>query len=397
MTETDVSLPEWPLKRTCPFSPPPDFRDLRDGPPRLVRHRGGLAWLISRHEDVRQALADPRMSSDDQQPNFPHRIMVPPWPRINSFWRMDQPEHGRLRHMVMPEFTARRTREMRPLVRELVDELLDQMADLPRPVDFATAFAVQLPCLVIARIFGVPDEDIAFFKQQSALILAQDRGPEVPLAAYQAMSDYLGELARAKARRPGDDLISRLAVEYGAAGELTHDDLVGIVRLMIIAGHETTANLLGLTVLALLRHPAQLAELRADAGLVHQVIEEALRYWSISQDNIVRVAAEDLSIGGADIAKGDGVIISIPSANHDESEYPDPGRFDIHRDTKNHVAFGLGPHYCPGAPLARLELEIALPALFERFPGLRLAKDVEELSFREGALVYAVDGMLLTW
>ncbi|GAA3075547.1 hypothetical protein GCM10020000_70940 [Streptomyces olivoverticillatus] len=119
--------------------------------------------------------------------------------------------------MVMPEFTARRTREMRPLVRELVDELLDQMADLPRPVDFATAFAVQLPCLVIARIFGVPDEDIAFFKQQSALILAQDRGPEVPLAAYQAMSDYLGELARAKARRPGDDLISRLAVEYGAA------------------------------------------------------------------------------------------------------------------------------------------------------------------------------------
>ncbi|MGW5695074.1 cytochrome P450 [Streptomyces asiaticus] len=397
MSEVDVQIPDWPLQRTCPFSPPPAYKELRQGPPRLVRHRGGLAWLISRHEDVREALADPRMSSDDQQPNFPHRILLPPWPRVNSFWRMDQPEHGRLRHMAMPEFTARRTRELRPRVQNLVDELLDAMAEMPQPVDFAQAFAVQLPCLVIARIFGVPDGDIAFFKEQTGLILAQDRGPEAPLAAYEAMSEYLGDLTRRKAKEPGDDLISRLVHDYQNKGLLTHDDLVGIVRLMIIAGHETTANLLGLTVLALLSHPDQLAELTADPGIAPKVVEEALRYWSISQDNIVRVAADDLVIGGARVAKGDGVIISIPSANHDERFFPDPEHFDIHRDTKNHVAFGLGPHYCPGAPLARLELELALPALFARFPGLRLAVDVDDLSFREGALVYAVDGLLLSW
>ncbi len=393
----NVATYEWPLKRTCPFSPPPDFDTLRKIPPVRVKVRDQEAWLITRHEDVRRALIDLRMSSDDQQPNFPHRILVPPWPRINSFWRMDQPEHGRLRSMVMSEFTAHRTRQLRPRVQQLIGELLDQMAELPRPVDFASAFAIQLPCLVIARIFGVPDEDVLFFKEQSSGILAQDRGPDVPLIAYKAMSDYLGELARAKAREPADDLISRLAVDYLAKGELTHDDLVGIVRLMIIAGHETTANLLGLSVLALLLHPDQLAEMRERPELVQGTVDEALRYWSISQDNIVRVAAEDIEIGGTTIPKGDGVIISIPSANHDDTVFSDPATFDIHRNAKSHVAFGAGPHFCPGAPLARLELELALPALFERFPDLHMEGTVDDLSFREGALVYAVDGLRLNW
>ncbi len=397
MVDTEAPIMDWPMQRTCPFAPPPEMTELRGTAPRLVRHREGIAWVITRFEDVRKALSDARLSADDQQPNFPRRIQVPHVPRLQSFWRMDDPEHARLRRMLTPEFTARATRANRPRVEQLVAELLDDVARQPRPVELVTTFTVKLPAMVIARMFGVPDEDLMWFVEQSQLLLAQDSGPEVPIAAFQAMTAYLEKLAAERAGEPRDDLISRLTVDYSAKGELPVDDLVAMARLMLIAGHETTANQIALSVIALLRHPDQLAALLADPTLMPGFVEETMRYWSIAQDNIVRVAADDLEIGGARIAKGDGVILSIPGANHDPSVYPDPERFDIRRQARQNVAFGSGPHFCPGAPLARLEVEIAISRLFERFPDLRLAEDENDISFRDRTLVYGVKRLLVTW
>lgn len=178
------------------------------------------------------------------------------------------------------------------------------------------------------------------------------------------MTKFLDELVAQRSAEPREDLISRLATRYVRAGELTHEELVAMARFILVAGHETTAHQISLSVLSLLRDPAQLAELRADESLFKPAVEELLRYWSISQDNQVRAAVAEVELGGATIRKGDGVIVAIPAANHDESVYPGADRVDIHRDAAGHLAFGFGAHLCPGASLARMELEVCLKALF---------------------------------
>lgn len=397
MPDTLDPLPAWPMPRSCPYAPPDAYAELRERPPLRVRIRGGEAWLVTRHADVRRVLNDHRFSADDQQPGFPIRIQLPPEPGVMSFSRMDDPEHGRLRRMAMTEFTARRTRALRPEVELLVEQLLDELAAGPRPVDLVANFAVRLPSLVIARMLGVPEEDEADFTEQSRVILSQEAGPEETYAAFVEMSQFLDRLVAQRTATPRDDLISRLATRYVASGELTHEDLVAMARFILVAGHETTAHQISLSVLSLLRDPDQLAELRADPGLFKPAVEELLRYWSISQDNQVRAAVDDVELSGARIRKGDGVIVAIPAANHDESVYPGAARLDIRRDASGHLAFGFGAHLCPGASLARMELEVCLSALFTRFPTLRLAVPPQEVRFRENTIVYGLEELPVTW
>ena len=390
-------LPDWPMPRSCPYAPPDAYAPLRDEAPSRVRIRGGEAWLVTRHADVRQVLNDNRFSADDQQPGFPIRIQLPPEPGVMSFSRMDDPEHGRLRRMALTEFTARRTRALRPEVELLVEGLLDELARGPKPVDLVANFAIRLPSLVIARMLGVPERDEADFTEQSQVILSQEAGPEETYAAFVAMTRFLDGLVAQRIAEPRDDLISRLATRYVSAGELTHEELVAMARFILVAGHETTAHQISLSVLSLLRDPAQLAELRADESLFKPAVEELLRYWSISQDNQVRAAVAEVELGGATIRKGDGVIVAIPAANHDESVYPGADRVDIHRNAAGHLAFGFGAHLCPGASLARMELEVCLKALFTRFPGLRLAVAPEDVRFRENTIVYGLQELPVTW
>lgn len=402
MTETESpptvsALPDWPMPRSCPMLPPDAYAALREGPPSKVRLRDGEAWLITRYDDVRAALVDQRLSSDDQRPNFPLRIQLPPEPRIQSFFRMDQPEQGRLRRMAMTEFTARRTKMMRPAVEQLVAELLDDLAASAKPADLVECFTLKLPSLVIARLLGVPDSDEKSFTAQSRMILSQEATPEQTYAAYVEMSQYIDQLTTLREQDPQDDLLSRLAVQFVSTGELSHEDLVAMARFFLIAGHETTANQLSLSVISLLENPDQLADLRANPALMESAVEELLRYWSISQDNIVRVAIEDLELGGAQIRDGDPVVIALNGADHDERYFPGAASLDIRRDARHHVAFGYGPHLCPGAPLARLEMTVGLSELFRRFPNLRLAVDVSELSFRQNTLVYGINRLPVTW
>ncbi|MFH8337807.1 cytochrome P450 [Streptomyces sp. AM6-12] len=391
------TLPDWPMPRSCPYGPPDAYAELRGQAPSRVRIRGGEAWLVTRHADVRQVLNDNRFSADDQQPGFPIRIQLPPEPGVMSFSRMDDPEHGRLRRMALTEFTARRTRALRPEVELLVEGLLDELARGPKPVDLVANFAIRLPSLVIARMLGVPEQDEADFTEQSQVILSQEAGPEETYAAFTAMTEFLDGLVARRTAEPRDDLISRLATKYVGTGELSHQELVAMARFFLVAGHETTAHQISLSVLSLLRDPAQLAELRADESLFKPAVEELLRYWSISQDNQVRAAVAEVELGGATIRKGDGVIVAIPAANHDESVYPGAGEVDIHRNASGHLAFGFGPHLCPGASLARMELEVCLKALFTRFPSLRLAVEPEDVRFRENTIVYGLQELPVTW
>ncbi|OOV21834.1 cytochrome P450 [Streptomyces avermitilis] len=392
--QQDVS---WPLARTCPMAPPPAYGELRRNPPRKVNlPDGGWAWLVTKYADVRQALMDPRFSSDDTKPGFRGRIQLPPDRNMNSFWRMDEPEHGKQRHMVMTEFTARRIKELRPRIQELVDDLLDRLEQLPRPLDLFTEFCLPLPTLVIARLLGVPEGDYLTFSEQSRLCLALD-APDKALAAYQDMTAYLHRLAEKKERNPADDLISRLITDHVLTGELAREDLVPLIRLVLIAGYETTTNQIALSVLSLLTEPGLLAALQEAPERIHPFIEESLRFWSVSHDNILRLVDADMDFGGVRMSKGEAVIVAIPSANHDPSVYDEPGRFDMDRDVQKHVAFGHGTHLCPGAPLARREIEMAITSLFARFPDIRLVGATDDLAFRNESLVYGLNELPVTW
>lgn len=398
MDLTETPIPDFPMQRTCPWQPPPGYAELRKEPPQRVRlPSGARAWLITRHEDVRTALGDPKLSADHNNPGYPLRIQVPPTPRGQSFLRMDDPEHGRLRRMVLPQFTARASKAMRPTVERFIGELLDELAQAPKPADLVAAFTQPLPCMVVGSILGVADADQRVFAKMTRAILAQDTTPQEVYAAALDMGAYLERLIAEKQQNPGDDLLSDLATKHVAAGQLTIDDLVAMARLILVAGYETTAKQLALSVFALLRSPELVADLEHEPALIKPAVQELLRYWSVSEDNMGRVAIHDTEIGGVRIARGEGVMVAIPSANHDERYFADSGTLNFRRDASMHLAFGSGPHHCPGAPLAVQELELALPALFGRFPTLRLAASIEELDFRFPQLVYGVTALPVTW
>ncbi|MFJ4799629.1 cytochrome P450 [Streptomyces murinus] len=392
---------DWPFARTEDGSPPPILAELRQGPPCVVRIPAGaaesrLGWLVTRYADVRQALADPRLSADETLPGAPVRIQVPPGGNPSSFLRLDDPEHARLRSMIQTEFTARRVKRLRAPVQRLVDELLDDLAAQPQPADLHAVFSRALPTLVIARLLGVPEEDSPFFIEKTRVTISQE-DPAVSQAAFAEMSEYLAKLALRKLTEPGDDLMSRLAVRHHATGAITLDELVGIARLVLVAGHETTTNQIALNILALLRDDDLRARVAADDGaLIPNFIEESLRYWSISQDAMVRLAVEDMELGGVRLEKGDAVVISVPAGNHDETVFACPHRIDPERDTSGHLQWGFGPHYCQGAPLARLEMDLALRTLLRRFPDLRLAADPRTL-FRRGTVFHGVTRLPVTW
>jgi cytochrome P450 len=395
MVGTDTLV--FPITRGVPLSPPPVYSALREEPPRLIRLRSGQnAWLVTRYADVKELLADRRASSDHVHPNFPRVLPVPPVPGILSFMRMDDPDHARLRRMLVREFTVRRVDDMRPGIEAAADKLLDDMTAGPAPADLVAAFALPLPSLVICQLLGVPYDDHDFFQERSRPLVSAVGGPEQGAAALADLGAYLDGLVARKEREPSEDLLGRMATRYVNTGELTHDELVAMARLLLVAGHETTANSLGLSVFTLLQRPSALAELRQNPDLVRPAVEELLRFLTVIQGG-ARVALGDLEIGGQHIAEGDAMIFGMLAANHDESAFPGAAELDIHRDARHHLAFGFGVHQCIGQALARVELEIAITRLLTRFPRLRLAAQPEEIPFRTDMLVYGVYKLPIEW
>ena len=397
-----TEIPEYPMTRAarCPFDPPPDLRDLQeDGPLAEVRLADGrIARLVTRYADQRAVLGNPKVSADPATPGYPNTAAVEGGGSKISFILMDDPEHARLRRMVTASFTTKRVAAMRPAVQKIVDDLIDDMLAGPKPVDLVEAFALPVPSLVICELLGVPYTDHDFFQDNSKVIVKRDSTVPERNAAMGALFGYLDGLMGEKLAHPGDDVLSGLA-ERVEAGELTRQDAAQMGILLLIAGHETTANMIALGTLALLQHPDQLALLREsdDPALVASAVEELLRYLNITHNGRRRVALEDIEVAGQTVRAGEGLIIPNDIANRDPDAFADPDRLDLTREARHHVAFGFGVHQCLGQPLARVELQVVYSTLYKRIPTLELATDLEQIQFKHDGSVYGVYELPVTW
>ncbi|GHF93897.1 MULTISPECIES: cytochrome P450 [Amycolatopsis] len=397
--------PEYPAPRAqgCPFDPSPRIRELQEQASitRTSLWDGSTPWLVTRHEDFRALLADPRVSADPTRAGYPSTTpaMLARRTQARSFISMDDPDHARLRRMVTAPFAIKRIEAMRSAIQRIVDGLLNDLLAGPKPVDLVQAFALPMPSLVICELLGVPYEDHGFFQQNSRLLVKRDTPTEDALAAQQRLVDYIDDLLGRKLTDPGDDLLTDLATQRVRAGELTRREAAAMGMLLLVAGHETTANMIALGTVALLEHPDQLTLLREteDPKLVAGAVEELLRYLTIVHMGRRRVALADIEYGGVTIRAGEGIVFAGEVGNRDPEVFADPDRLDITRDARRHVAFGFGVHQCLGQPLARVELQVAYASLFRRIPTLSLATSVDELPFKHDGQVYGVYELPVTW
>ncbi|GHI03679.1 cytochrome [Streptomyces cellostaticus] len=409
MTElTDITGPATPAEpvafpqdRTCPYHPPTGYDPLRDGRAlsRATLFDGREVWMVTGHTAARALLADPRLSTDRTRPGFPAptaRFAAVRDRRV-ALLGVDDPVHHTQRRMMVPSFTLKRATELRPTIQRIVDGLLDAMTEQGPPAELVSAFALPVPSMVICGLLGVPYADHEFFEEQSRRLL---RGPSAAdtEGARERLETYLGGLIDHKAQQaePGQGILDDLVHHQFREGALDRDELVSLAIILLVAGHETTANMISLGTYTLLRHPERLAELRADPALLPAAVEELMRMLSIA-DGLLRVALEDIEADGVTIRAGEGVLFATSVINRDASRYDDPDSLDFHRSARHHVAFGFGIHQCLGQNLARAELEIALGTLIERLPGLRLAVPAEEIPFKPGDTIQGMLELPVTW
>jgi cytochrome P450 len=405
MTETLSSLPTYPMARSsaCPFDPPPELASLRTAEPvsQVRLWDGTTPWLVTGYENQRAILADPRFSADVRLDGYPHTTETSKARRRESrmFIVMDNPEHDVFRRMLTRDFMVKRVESLRPRIQEIVDGLIDDMLKAGPPTDLVQAFALPLPSLVICELLGVPYDDHDFFQRCSRTMVSTRSTVEQALGAADELRDYLGALVARKAEKPTDDLLGRLVSQHMASGALSHKEATDMAVLLLIAGHETTANMIALGTVALLQHPDQLAELRRgdDPALVGKTVEELLRYLTIVHFGRRRVALEDVEVGGHTIKAGDGVILANDAGNRDEAAFPDADKLDIHRDARHHIAFGYGIHQCLGQPLARVELQVVYGTLYKRIPSLALAIPFNDVNFKTDMIIYGVHSLPVTW
>ncbi|MGP2439875.1 cytochrome P450 family protein [Streptomyces sp. JW3] len=385
MTVVDLAA----LGESFTRDPYPVYARLRDqGPVHHIRMpEGAEAWLVVGYEAGRAALTDPRLTKEWSRAAPALRLGAVSAGR--HMLRADPPDHTRLRKLVAREFTPRRVEQLAPRVQKTTDELVEAMLAAPDGrVDLVEALSFPLPISVICDLLGVPDLDRGAFRNWSNEALGAI-DPDRREAAAAAMMGYLTTLVDDKRHHLGDDLLSALIHGQDEDGDsLSPEELLGMAWLLLVAGHETTVNLISNGVLALLTHPEQLAALRADPGLMEGAVEEMLRYDSPVETPTYRFTTEPVTIGGTTVpGGGELVLVALADANRDPGRFPAPDRFDITRDARGHVAFGHGIHYCLGAPLARLEARIAIGTLLRRCGGLALDIHPAAITWRTGMLI----------
>ncbi|KQX49815.1 MULTISPECIES: cytochrome P450 [unclassified Streptomyces] len=390
----------FPQSRTCPYHPPTDYpRPAEERPlSRVTLWDGRQVWLVTGHGAARALLADPRLSTDSTRPDFPmptERAGTLRRRRRAALLGWDDPEHNAQRRLLIPSFTLKRTEGLRPRIQETVDRLLDAMEAQGPPAELVSAFALPVPSMVICDLLGVPYEDHEFFEEQSRRLLRGPTGADTEDALAQ-LEEYLGDLIDRKRAKPGEGVIDDLVAQGAGNGGPDRQELVQLATILLIAGHETTANMISLGTYTLLDHPERMAELRADPALVPTAVEELLRFLSIA-DGLLRVAREDIDVSGTVIRAGEGVAFSTSVINRDAAAYSDPDSLDWTRSARHHVAFGFGIHQCLGQNLARAELEIALGTLLRRLPGLRLDAPAEEIPFKPGDTIQGMLALPVNW
>ena len=377
-----------------PINPAPELARIRSEQPvfgvrRALPASGSLTmWLITKYADVRELLASRdtsnslgRVGSAAAQPGF--------------LVSLDPPDHTRIRRMLTPQFSMRRLATMRPYVEEITTKFLDQMEATGPPADLMEAFALPLPSLVICELLGVPFEDQHEFQRRSDTMLDASATRQQQTQNTHEMNAYMQSLVDRHREDPGDDILGMLIRDHAA--ELTDEELVGIGNILLVAGHETTSNTIGLGTLLLLQHPDQLALVRDDPEMITGAVEEILRYLSIVHTGTPRIILKDMIIGGETLEAGDVAMVSLPSANRDADFLADPDVFDVSRQPQAHLTFGHGIHQCLGQQLARLEMSVAFPALLQRFPTLSLAAQASDLTFRGDGPVNGVRELPVRW
>jgi cytochrome P450 len=401
MPDTDSSIQVLSMTREngAPLDPPPEYARLRqEAPISRVSLWGGRAtpWLVTRWEDARTVLASPGISSDSSRPGYPTAIEDAPAMPPGYFFGQDDPVHDTFRKALTREFMVKRIEALRAPTVRIFENLLDGMIESGRSADFVEAVALPLPSLVICELLGVPYEEHDFFQSHSKVLIDSAVTGAEKAAAHEALGDYLQRLVEDKRRQPKDDLVSRLA-EHVNAGTFSVRDAADVGAFLLFAGHETTANMIGLGVLALLEHPDQQSTLYAGKAELANAVEELLRYLTIAHMGLTRVALEDITVGEVTIRAGDGVKILLNSANRDEDTFADADVLDLARaNARQHLAFGYGIHQCLGQPLARMELQIVLPEVFRRLPDLRIEPG-QEVSFKQTSAAYGPSFMPVTW
>ena len=391
MTETLSA--ELPTQRSTAFDPPAELGLLRERAPisRLQFPDGHLGWLVTSYELAREVHADRRFSSRSELQHSPRMVAGKPVTqrpaaKPGMFIGMDAPDHTRYRKLLTGQFTVRRMNQLMPRIEQIVAEHLAAMRASGQPADLVAKFALPVPSMVICELLGVPYSDRESFQRDTARALSLDSTFEEIMAAFERLEAFVLRLVELKHVEPGDDMLTGLI----ATGELTDSEIANMGLLLLVAGHETTANMLGLGTLLLLQHPEQLAALQADPSLVDNAVEELMRYLSILQFGTIRTALEDVEIGGVVVREGESVSISVAAANRDPARFERPDEFDIHRSASGHLGFGHGVHQCLGQQLARIEMRVGFTALFREFPDLRLAVPAREVRMRTDMAIYGV-------
>ncbi|UUU45072.1 cytochrome P450 [Streptomyces sp. NBC_00162] len=390
-----------PTERPSPLDPPLELGVFRDRDPvtPMLFPDGHRGWLVTSHSLVRSVLADQRFSARQELHHhaaFDHPFgterITPAEP--GQFIGMDPPEHTRYRKLLTKHFTARRIRELAPRIEEIVEQRLDALEAAGRGADLVAEFAVPIPTLLICEILGVPYAEQDMFRHDVATFFRLDSTQEETHGAYAGMLAYLGGLVPRRRAAPGADLISGLI----EGNELSDQEIATVALVVLIAGHETTASMLGLGVYTLLSHPDQWAGLRAEPDLLDSAVEELLRYLPLFRAGLMRTALTDVDLGGHRISAGECLVLSLSAANRDPRRFDgDPERFDPGRKPGGHLSFGHGVHQCLGHHLARVELRIAYAALLRRFPRLRMAVPAEEIPLCTDMAIYGVHRLPVTW
>ncbi|MDX8052213.1 cytochrome P450 [Lentzea sp. BCCO 10_0798] len=403
MSQT-VSVPQGlPMERDAgPFDPPSQITGLREVRPvsPMVFPDGHEGWLITGYDVVRQVMADTRFSNRQdigvihvpfETPGMPGA--TEPSPQTPGlFISMDPPDHTRLRRKLTGAFTVKRMKQLEEGIIAITEQQLDELARLTPPVDLVREFALPVPSLVICELLGVPYADRETFQSNSSKFMERDITLEDKMAAVGAMFGYLAELVMGKRADPGEDILSDLARDE----DLTIEELSGMAFLLLLAGHETTANMLALGTFALLEHPAEMAELRENPDLLPDAVEELMRYLSVA-DIFYRYATEDIELGGEIIPAGSTVVVSLLAANRDPQRFENPDVLDVHRKVRGQVAFGHGIHQCLGQQLARIEMRAGFEGLLRRFPALQLAVPAGDVKLRTDMHIYGVHELPVTW
>lgn len=391
MSQQDSAQPpRFPFARTHAFDPPPQNAGLRKSGPvsQIELYDGTEAWIVLKHRDICDVLSSEDFSADRRHPGYPeiHEGGKQAKKARPTFVNLDKPEHDEQRNMLQAAFDPEAVEELRPMMQSVVNRNIDKLiyeGNKKQPVDLMEHFANKVPTEIIFSMLGIPEDEVEELAKDSEVRHSTSRNAAE--TSNENLQSRMKKLVDQRIDDPQDDLVSKLVKEQYQQGKLSKEDIVNLAFLVLTAGNAALLNSIGLGVITLLQHPDQLTEFKGDPSLAPAVVNELLRYNTVSALNSRRVTKQDVIIGGKDIKKNTGVICSVQSGDRDrlDDKEPDAETFDIHRnrDSKSVLGFGYGPHRCQAETLSRVELEIAFRTLFKRLPNLRLAKGLDELEY----------------